>query len=266
MLDDPNVTVLRVSYETMNGTIVEPAITNAQRAAVSQHLGYRASDLIQANAIVWVEGPSDRVYLNHWIHARDPRLIEGVHYSVMFYGGRLLAHLTGEEMDTPDRNVAEFISLLQINRNMVIVIDSDKRTADTEINETKQRIVTEFKASGGIAWVTQGREIENYVPEQVFASATRASHPTTSPAPTGDQYEDRFASIRAPRTGSYEGKVKAPDKVRVAEEAVALSANSVWNCLDLIEQVDAVVAYLCAANDLPLATPSDGARGVPTWE
>ena len=35
-------------------------------ADICGELGYRASDLLQANAVVWVEGPSDRVYLQHW--------------------------------------------------------------------------------------------------------------------------------------------------------------------------------------------------------
>ncbi|HEY9885960.1 MAG TPA: ATP-binding protein, partial [Vampirovibrionales bacterium] len=30
-------------------------------------LGIRASDLLQANCIIWVEGPSDRIYINRWI-------------------------------------------------------------------------------------------------------------------------------------------------------------------------------------------------------
>lgn len=30
-------------------------------------LGARASDLLKSNYVVWVEGPSDRIYVNHWI-------------------------------------------------------------------------------------------------------------------------------------------------------------------------------------------------------
>lgn len=30
-------------------------------------LDIRASDLLQSNGIVWVEGPSDRVYVKRWI-------------------------------------------------------------------------------------------------------------------------------------------------------------------------------------------------------
>ena len=55
----------------------------------------RTSDIrlviLQANCVVWVEGPSDRIYLKHWIEAVTSELIEGLHYSIMFYGGRLLS-------------------------------------------------------------------------------------------------------------------------------------------------------------------------------
>ena len=61
---------------------------------------------MQANSVIWVEGPTDRIYLNHWIQPVDPALKEGLHYSIMFYGGRLLSHLTAN-----DPEVDEFISL-----------------------------------------------------------------------------------------------------------------------------------------------------------
>ncbi|ROT43839.1 hypothetical protein CHR62_15615 [Pusillimonas sp. NJUB218] len=32
--------------------------------------------------------------LKHWIAAVAPELVEGLHYSIMFYGGRLLSHLS----------------------------------------------------------------------------------------------------------------------------------------------------------------------------
>ena len=85
-------------------------------------LGYRASDLLQANCIIWVEGPSDRIYLKYWLKAYDPDLVEGVHYTIMFYGGRLLRHLSAD-----DEEIDEFINLRRINQNLVIIIDSDRK-------------------------------------------------------------------------------------------------------------------------------------------
>lgn len=65
------------------GMKVAPATTPAQLWTVCADLGYRPSDLLQANAIIWVEGPSDRIYINHWLDQQAPDLVEGIDYSIM---------------------------------------------------------------------------------------------------------------------------------------------------------------------------------------
>ena len=62
------------------------------RLRVVYELGAKPSDLLQANGIVWVEGPSDRIYLNRWIDLYSKgRFQEGRDYQCAFYGGALLA-------------------------------------------------------------------------------------------------------------------------------------------------------------------------------
>jgi len=112
------------------------------------------------------------------LHQRDgsrllglaaPEIVEGIDYSVMFYGGRLLSHLSLSR-DDPELSADELIKLLRINQNSAIVIDSDRTKSDAEINETKTRIQKECKQAGVLCWVTAGREIENYLtPESVAA-------------------------------------------------------------------------------------------------
>ncbi|WP_448005996.1 ATP-dependent nuclease [Agromyces bauzanensis] len=146
------------------------------RAAVCADLGYRPSDLVQANAVIWVEGPSDRVYLKKWLELCAPgRFIEGLHYSIMFYGGSLLRELSALDSDEVD----EFISLRRLNRFMVVLIDSDKTTSQARLNESKKRVIAELEAdpATGMAWVTAGYTIENYVPEVVLSAAIREAHP-----------------------------------------------------------------------------------------
>ena len=63
--------------------------TGSERFQICHDLGYQASDLLQANSIIWVEGPSDRIYLSAWLKHVAPDLIEGLDFSIMFYGGRL---------------------------------------------------------------------------------------------------------------------------------------------------------------------------------
>ena len=49
--------------ETRNRLVETPA----HFLQVLNDLGIRAADILQANFVLWVEGPSDRIYLNRWI-------------------------------------------------------------------------------------------------------------------------------------------------------------------------------------------------------
>jgi len=169
LIDAEPASIFSVSNE--NGiTRIRLSETPQDRHEICRSLGYRASDILQSNFILWVEGPSDRVYLNHWIKQIAPDLTEGTDYSIMFYGGRLLSHLTAN-----DPEVDDFISLRRLNRNIAILIDSDKRSKEDGINSTKKRISDEF---GELAFITNGREIENYIPGTDIESAIQKIYPT----------------------------------------------------------------------------------------
>lgn len=135
-------------------------ITNKiQKNSILNDLGIKASDLLQSNGIIWVEGPSDRVYINNWIKMhKKANIVEGKDYQCVFYGGRLLSNLSLE-----DEN--KLVNLMSVNRNAIIVLDSDKKGNNTPLNKTKKRIIEEAKKQGILVWVTKGREIENYIPE-----------------------------------------------------------------------------------------------------
>lgn len=131
-------------------------------------LDIRASDLLQSNGIIWVEGPSDRLYFNRWVElVTDGQIREGAHYQCVFYGGRLLAHLTA---DDPDIDHDELIKILRINRNAIFLMDSDLRDGREDINRTKQRIHAEMESIGGMAWITHGKEVENYISREALIS------------------------------------------------------------------------------------------------
>lgn len=55
--------------------------------------------------------------------------------------------------------------MINVNRNSIILIDSDKKNNQTSINKTKKRIQKESDKNGIMCWITKGREIENYIPE-----------------------------------------------------------------------------------------------------
>lgn len=120
-------------------------------------IGANPSDLLQSNGIVWVEGPSDRIYVKRWLElAGFDDCIEGYHYQFMYYGGRLLNHYSTEDIDS-------LINMLRVNRHSALLMDSDKKRDNSPINDTKKRIQKEFSANRLFIWCTKGKEIENYL-------------------------------------------------------------------------------------------------------
>ena len=138
------------------------------KSEILNDLDVRASDLLQSNGIIWVEGPSDKIYIKRWLEIwGDDELVEGVDYQFLYYGGRILSHFTAEQ-DSKDDNL---IKILSTNRNAAIVIDSDKHDENEGINETKTRIKKEFESTEKFCWITKGKEIENYVPVDAINKA-----------------------------------------------------------------------------------------------
>lgn len=138
------------------------------KSSLLNDLDVKASDLLQSNGIIWVEGPSDRVYIKKWLEIfSDGSLQEGRDYQILYYGGRLLAHYSADDEQK------ELLNVLITNRNAAIVIDSDKRSSHARINDTKKRVRDEFKKYQAFCWITLGKEIENYIPyvaiEQAYA-------------------------------------------------------------------------------------------------
>ena len=207
--------------------------TGSARFQICHDLGYQASDLLQANLIIWVEGPSDRIYLSAWLNQNAPDLIEGLDFSIMFYGGRLLSHLSVE-----DELVADFINLNRLNRNVAVLIDSDKRDIDAQINATKTRIAKELNEIGGYVWVTQGREIENYLPKANYVEAMKAisSDPI---ADLDNPFSDRCAYIR-------DGKTMNVNKLKLAKAALNLPID--LSVLDLEDRLEGLISFIRKAN------------------
>jgi predicted ATPase len=233
-LDTPGASVYRVWNEE-GGTRVQPVGTALERFEVCRDLGYRASDLLQANCVIWVEGPSDRIYIRAWLLEVAPDLKEGIDYSIMFYGGRLLAHL-----EAGDSEVSEFISLRRLNRNSFVVIDSDKRSARSSINATKRRVIEGFGESH--TWLTAGREIENYLPQDVLNQSLKSLYGGHLQAlPSYGRYDDH--TVFQQKTGS---KPKSADKVKLAHDAMTRGLD--LRVLDLKSKIEKLARFIRRAN------------------
>lgn len=158
---DENAQIIHVTHDGKDARS-SPVTTYVKHHEILDDLDVRASDLLQSNCIIWVEGPTDRLYVNRWIELKSNNKIrEGQHYQCVFYGGRLLSHLSGKE---PVQGNNDAVQILRVNRHAAILIDSDKVNEQSSLNSTKQRLITEVQSMSGFSWVTAGREIENYLP------------------------------------------------------------------------------------------------------
>lgn len=150
--------ILHVSQENWISK-VKTLLNKLDEKQVLEELDFRASDLLQTNWIIWVEWPSDRVYINKWLQLKFPELKEWIHYSIMFYWWKLLSHLSFR--DSEEYEVTNFIELLKINKNAFVVIDRDWKRATDKIRTTKVRINNELGSDN--CWITDWIEIENYL-------------------------------------------------------------------------------------------------------
>lgn len=134
--------------------------------SVLDDLGAKASDILQANGIIWVEGPSDRVYLNKFIELWGGGAYkEGHHYQYIYYGGSVLAHIDAR---TPDADIQEAVSAIKINRNFIFACDSDRRSKNGKLKSRVTDLLDGVAKERGYVWVTRCREIENYIPRECF--------------------------------------------------------------------------------------------------
>jgi hypothetical protein len=177
--------------------------------------------------------------LRHWLRQYDAELIEGIHYSIMFYGGRLLNHLT--VLDEP---VKDFICLRRLNRHSAVVIDSDRTSRGKNLNGTKTRVRNEFDSDGpGFAWITSGYTIENYVPADVLRAAVSRVDPGLQISWAGEQYISPFGNV----VRAQSGVAASVDKIAVAHVVADLWVDRPTE-RGLLRQIAKMAEFIRAAN------------------
>ena len=88
----PHAQIISVIHDGKTAKTAKTKTVSAHfdQLSVIAELGAKPSDLLQANGIIWVEGPSDRVYINKWIELfGGGKWREGRDYQCAFYGGAL---------------------------------------------------------------------------------------------------------------------------------------------------------------------------------
>ncbi len=183
ILDSAEADIIQVTNDG-TGTKSRTIQRNRERYEAVRDLGHSASELIQTKFAIWVEGPSDRIYIASWIARIDPNLVEGIDYTILFYGGKILSHHSFLDQDS------DLIRAVSLSRSFAVVMDSDRKLGRPNINKTKSRVRDEIEREGGLCWITDGREIENYVPVDVMRLVSTMMKGISIPADKRDQVLD----------------------------------------------------------------------------
>ncbi len=172
-IDFPNEYKDMVSiFETTGDQVYNRTVLN--KSSILDNLGVSASDILQSNVLIWIEGPSDKIYINHWLSLwckenNKVSLKENFDYSFAFTCGASLAHFTAEETN-------DFINILKINTKSYIIMDNDndfkydrnkKSLIPVNARKTaKYRIIKELNKNS--VWVTRGYCIESYINKTII--------------------------------------------------------------------------------------------------
>lgn len=231
----PDVNVYHVLYSGEKSSVLHLETTAKSRDVLAD-MGYKASDLLQSNCIIWVEGPSDRLYLNKWLRIMAPDLLEGIHYSIAFYGGKVLPHFTAD-----DDPIDDLIEVLRINKNAIFVMDRDGDTEEASLADYKSRIQGELKDRA--CWITEGREIENYLDSKLIVRVLLDKYPAIKDL--SFSLNDKLG-VKLKENGGP----KKYDKVASAREFCQNMTVEDMNCLDLKERLRDVIGLIYKWNQM----------------
>jgi hypothetical protein len=168
----PNDRVFHFCQRSDGACVVTPCEGVVEQHRLLDSLGVSGSTLLQTNCVIWAEGPSDRLYIRHWLQQTDPGLQEGSDYAFVFYGGKILSHFSFESSDA---DTEDLLSMIRVSRYSAVVMDRDLAPSEPEatLREAKRKILEEAKSDPGhrLGLITEGREIENDLPIEVLRRA-----------------------------------------------------------------------------------------------
>jgi hypothetical protein len=148
-------------------------------------LGHASADVLHPNGIIWVEGPSDKVYLQTWLDCFAQRsrgeINWGVDCDILWYGGSNLAHIALNFWEQVE--VKRLLDLLTVNPQAAIVVDRDMYPKGTDkMRAHKEEVERACRRRNIFFWMTdEGKHtIEDYIPDHVrnrlFTNGTKVQN------------------------------------------------------------------------------------------
>ncbi|MBI2257612.1 MAG: ATP-binding protein [Flavobacteriia bacterium] len=205
-INDDQASIYHVKREK-EFSLIKNSNLEFDKLNIIKNLGYRQSDLLLANFILWVEGPSDKTYFEYWISKIAPELRGGIDYTIMFYGGSTFKYLIEKNQ------MIDLSFIKKINQNFGIVLDSDRKSKSENHNSNKKEIEKHFLDNGAFCWLTTFREIENYIDYDVFSDAVKAFHKKKNISISSGNFDDRCMVLDNDAKLEFKPKIQIPQEI-----------------------------------------------------
>lgn len=255
MLDQSSESISIFAVGRVDGaSVLTDASPRSEQYALLETLGVRPSSVLQANSVIWVEGPSDAIYLRFFLMRRAQqtgiRLREFSDFAFAFFGGALLRHASVAVAPIPD-----LVHLLSVHPKSFVVVDADRTSSLEDLGKeyTREFLAT---ASPERVWVSAGREVENYLRDEVLiwsvTDLIELAAGQELPSHINRQYDvfseqavvlrDALSRARAAHDCGEKAKVQF---AKLATEMMANNAEVEWTTyLDLTERLDTLLAFV----------------------
>ena len=156
---------------------------------VLRSLGARSSAMYLTNAVIWVEGVTDRLYLREFLRkylAGEGQLLkEDTHYVFAEVGGACVVHWN---FDDDGKALAQEIKTARICGDNFLVLDGDNVGKGHREQTFREQLGDQF-------YLLKAKEIENLLPAAAVKAAVQRLYPRVDPSDLGAIEETAYQNV-----------------------------------------------------------------------
>ena len=156
-------TVYRTGLRPEDGAIsAQCANTSDQILELLQSIGSSPGDLLQADKVLWVEGPRDIPVFRAWVRTCPAFANQAI----------AIVSVGGDDSASDDFDVGQ---LKVLNPNALVILDSERQVAGGEPSNARKKTLDKCKLAGLKCLLTDLRSTESYFTPSALSSVYSAS-------------------------------------------------------------------------------------------
>jgi hypothetical protein len=164
---DESWRLFRFNLDRRGQSVASSLSTKLEQLALLDELGIRPSQLFMAKVTIWVEGPSDVIYLRKMLATTAPSLFEGRDHAFVCYGGSNIRHVSYDD-DGGDALVRIFNTCTRA----MVICDRDRPSEGDALKPSVDRLLAASQARSECRTLTtDGYEMESMIRPVLLARA-----------------------------------------------------------------------------------------------